>query len=366
MSQLGRISGPLLKDNLLRNGVNLTFSNFAGDPYLLKLDVDNRRIGIKDSNTGATDLQVDTDVKTVNLISQTSATIDNIRFTSNTVSTLTGSSLELIISPEQSDPLVLIDQMQSGDLDLKDNVIKNYQPNGDIRFSPTGQTRIFSNTQTTNDLNISGTINVSGTLTKNGNIVIGDNINEDTVDFNTDFSQDLLPGITGTYDLSSSSRRWRNAYVLNDTQITNLTQESITVSDQIQINWYATGATNEIYSLQSNDNVIISPDTGNTYVEDILINGNIINNTISNSVFSLGSTGIGYVRFMGTSGTGLPAGTTTERPTNLETGMLRWNTTIGRIEIYDGSVWYPATGPGAAIGFTEMEDLQTIYALAVG
>ena len=45
MSQLGRISGQLLKDNLTRNGHDLTF-----DIDLLHLDVTNRKIGIKKTN----------------------------------------------------------------------------------------------------------------------------------------------------------------------------------------------------------------------------------------------------------------------------------------------------------------------------
>ena len=38
---IGRISGPLLKANLLRQGVNLAFEN-----DLLVLDVNNNRVGI--------------------------------------------------------------------------------------------------------------------------------------------------------------------------------------------------------------------------------------------------------------------------------------------------------------------------------
>ena len=41
---IGRISGPLLKANLLREGVNLAFEN-----DLLYLDVNNNRIGINNA-----------------------------------------------------------------------------------------------------------------------------------------------------------------------------------------------------------------------------------------------------------------------------------------------------------------------------
>ena len=42
---VGRISGPLLKANLIRNGVDLAF-----ETDLLYLDVNNNRVGIKKSN----------------------------------------------------------------------------------------------------------------------------------------------------------------------------------------------------------------------------------------------------------------------------------------------------------------------------
>ena len=44
----GRISGPLLKSNLVRNGVNLAF-----ETDLLYLDVNNNRVGIKTANPQA-------------------------------------------------------------------------------------------------------------------------------------------------------------------------------------------------------------------------------------------------------------------------------------------------------------------------
>jgi len=41
---VGRISGPLLKQNLIRNGINLAF-----ETDLLYLDVNNQRIGTKNA-----------------------------------------------------------------------------------------------------------------------------------------------------------------------------------------------------------------------------------------------------------------------------------------------------------------------------
>ena len=50
MSQLGRIGGGVLKDNLERNGSNLNFKNSSGTTAILHLDVVNKRVGINNES----------------------------------------------------------------------------------------------------------------------------------------------------------------------------------------------------------------------------------------------------------------------------------------------------------------------------
>jgi hypothetical protein len=59
-AELGRISGPLLADNLVRNGIDLSFRNFQADPDLLYLNVVDGRIGVNTSTPGR---EVDVPVK---------------------------------------------------------------------------------------------------------------------------------------------------------------------------------------------------------------------------------------------------------------------------------------------------------------
>lgn len=54
---VGRISGPLLQENLLRNNINLNFKNTVSDTALIHLDVVNGKIAIA-GNTGTDDLHV--------------------------------------------------------------------------------------------------------------------------------------------------------------------------------------------------------------------------------------------------------------------------------------------------------------------
>jgi hypothetical protein len=55
--------------------------------------------------------------------------------------------------------------------------------------------------------------------------------------------------------------------------------------------------------------------------------------------------------FTGTGSLKVPNGTTAERDSSAETGMLRWNTTTGSTEVYDGSAW-GNIGGGAIISTT--------------
>ncbi|NBR25941.1 MAG: hypothetical protein EBU08_19595 [Micrococcales bacterium] len=46
----------------------------------------------------------------------------------------------------------------------------------------------------------------------------------------------------------------------------------------------------------------------------------------------------------GTGGLALPSGTTAERPSSPVTGLLRFNTTLGNYETYNGTKWVVVGG----------------------
>jgi hypothetical protein len=118
MSQLGRISGPLLDANLNRLGVDLTFRNYGADDDLLYLDVNNNRIGVN-KTPASHRAEIDGTTHTTNLIAPTSGDIATITLNGNTFSTDIVSTI--IIRPNQTSPLVTMDHMIAGDLDFKDN-----------------------------------------------------------------------------------------------------------------------------------------------------------------------------------------------------------------------------------------------------
>ena len=209
---IGRISGPLLKANLLRQGVNLAFEN-----DLLVLDVNNNRVGINLGLNGDVnnpilpqyDLDVGGTTQTQNLISTTSAQIANVNITGNTIST-TSNTLTL----GTGDNVVYQNRLIIDSLTLENNVISSNETNANIEFSPngTGTVEIFANT------NVTGDITATGNITADGNITIGD-ANTDNVTFNAEINSDIVPDVTNTYSLGSDpgtgGKQWADVYTQN-------------------------------------------------------------------------------------------------------------------------------------------------------
>jgi len=128
--ELGRISGPLLADNLKRNGVNLAF-----ETQLLYFDVVNNRIGI---NTSAPtrDLLVNGTTNTTNLLVTTTADLgSNFEISNSQIQNF----VDVInIVPDQSNnPVISIQNVLATDnLNFKNNTISATTPDTDVNVSP--------------------------------------------------------------------------------------------------------------------------------------------------------------------------------------------------------------------------------------
>ncbi len=79
MNFVGKISGPLLKENLIREGIDLAF-----ETDLIYLDVLNRKVGIK-TNSPTHDLTVNGTTRTGTLEVTTSATIGDVVISGNQI-----------------------------------------------------------------------------------------------------------------------------------------------------------------------------------------------------------------------------------------------------------------------------------------
>jgi hypothetical protein len=167
----------------------------------------------------------------------------------------------------------------------------------------------------------------------------------------------------------STARRWSQAHAPDWTNITTgawpgsgLRPQSAVVSDQLRLD----GDINKISAIQSNDDVLLLPDTGITRIESTQWQDNDITNLLNTPLTFASTAGIGYLRFMGDNGFVVPAGTSGERPSSPELGDTRWNVTEQYLECFDGSVYVVSTGGGEIVTQQFMEDLGFIYSAILG
>ena len=194
-TQIGRISGPLLKDNLLRDGVDLAF-----ETDLLYLDVNNNRIGIK-SDAPTRDFFVDNTINTTNLI------VDNNFLIASNLSVSASSSVSTTFGDLIFDNDIVATRLGVGNLEFDNNTITHQNTNNDIELRPdgTGIVKIF------NQLDVYGNIHSTGDITVDGNLIIGTD-SSDVIVFNSDVASNIVPDQTDTYKFGDNGRRWNNMY----------------------------------------------------------------------------------------------------------------------------------------------------------
>lgn len=220
MSQLGRISGPLLKANLLRDGVNLAF-----ETDLLYLDVINGRVGIKTA-TPTHELTVAGTTRTTNLEVTTQIDLATFSINSNTISS---SSSTINLVPSGSNPIVYQAKLVVDNLQLATNTIQVTQSNSDLNIttSGTGQVNVNSN------MLVSGNLHATGNITADGNILLGD-APTDSVTFNADIASNIVPDTNNAYTLGSDptagGHAWASAYI-HDINTSTITLDTASINN---------------------------------------------------------------------------------------------------------------------------------------
>ena len=196
---VGRISGPLLKSNLIRNGIDLAF-----ETDLLYLDVNNQRIGVK-TNAPQHELDVSGTTRTTNLTVSNRADIGDIDIVGNSISTPAE-----YLNLSTLDNVVYQNKLRVDSIDLEGNAISTNDSNANLELRPngTGSVEIFSN------LNVDGNIHATGNISADGNITIGD-ADTDNVVFNAEVASDIIPDETDTYQLGEVGKIWKDLYVNN-------------------------------------------------------------------------------------------------------------------------------------------------------
>ena len=199
---IGKISGPLLKENLLRDGIDLAF-----ETDLLYLDVTNKRVGIK-TTSPSHDFTVNGTARATNLEITNSADIGDITISGNQIYSNTSI---LNLSPAVGSHVVYQNKLIAGGIQIDGNNISVSSPiNGDLNItaSGTGSVRINS------DALVNGNLHATGTITADGDIQLGDN-DTDSITINADIASNIIPNVHDTYSLGTSSKRWADVWVQN-------------------------------------------------------------------------------------------------------------------------------------------------------
>jgi phage protein U len=198
---VGRISGPLLKANLLRQGVDLAF-----ETDLLYLDVKNLRIGVKTKNP-THDLHVNGSLRSTNLEVTDTAVIGQLTVETNNISS---SNTQLNLLPAGGEAVVYQTKLVVDSLDIENNTISANSSNTDlvIEAGAGGEVQIFSDTR------IEGDLHATGNISADGSIILGDT-DTDNITFNADVASNIIPNVTDTYNLGSADKRWNNLHVQN-------------------------------------------------------------------------------------------------------------------------------------------------------
>ena len=348
---IGRISGQLLKSNLLRAGENLAF-----ETDLLYLDVVNSRIGIK-TTSPTTDLDVNGHTRSTNLTVDTQLNVGDLHFTGNTITSDSGT---INFAAAAGEATVYHSRLQVDDLQLQGSTISTTVSNSSIEIDPngTGTVNIIANTNITGNLVVSGNVNATGNVVIGGNIQIGDALTDNIV-INASIRSDLVPETDNTYDLGSPTFRWRAIYV-NDFYTTALNVPTLDIGNLMFRD-------NEITTTTGLDLYIDGNGAGGVRLGNFRIVDNVITNVSTNAITQIAQTGTGYFKIQGTNGVVPPRGDDAQRPTAYAVlGMTRYNINSKALEVYDGITWASPAGSSGAVSETTANDISAAFAIMLG
>jgi len=348
---IGRISGQLLKSNLLRAGENLAF-----ETDLLYLDVVNSRIGIK-TTAPTTDLDVNGHTRSTNITVDNQLNIGNLHFTGNTI---TSDSNTINFAAAAGEATVYHSRLQIDDLQLQGSTISTTVSNSSIELDPngTGTVNIIANTNITGNLVVTGNVNATGNVVIGGNITIGDALTDNIV-INASIRSDLVPETDNTYDLGSPTYRWRAIYSYN-LYTTAMTVPTLDVGNLMFRD-------NEITTTTGLDLYLDGNGSGGVRLGNFKIVDNVITNVVSNAISQIVQSGTGYFKIQGTNGFVPPVGNNSQRPTAYAvTGMTRYNTNSKALEVWDGLTWASPAGSSGAVSVNQAEDIAVAAALYLG
>lgn len=231
MSQIGRIGGPVLSADLLRDGSDLAFETDL--LYLSVADLSNplKTVGLGVNNnspsqklqiTGTSYFTKSDPLFPTDWIIDTQAEFADLVFLTYKIQNPTGN---IVIRPNQSvDPKIVTNEIRTSKLKLVNSAISTLTSGDNIEITANGSGLVKFNTA---DVLLTGNLQVTGAVTWDGStITIGSN-DTDRVIFNADINSTILPDVNNLYTLGSTTKKWNTVYSKN---IDALTLEANTLT----------------------------------------------------------------------------------------------------------------------------------------
>jgi len=232
MPQLGRIGGPVLSADLLRDGSDLAFETDL--LYLSVTDLSNPLktvgLGIK-NNSPSQKLQITGTShfsRTNPLLSDwyvsTEADLANLVFLTYKIQNPTGN---IVIRPDQSvDPKIVTNEIRTAKLKLVNSAVSTLTSGDNIEITANGNGLVKFNTA---DVLLTGNLQVTGAVTWDGSTITLGSDDTDRVIFNADINSNILPDVNNLYTLGSTTKKWNTVYSKNIDALT-LEADSLTIN----------------------------------------------------------------------------------------------------------------------------------------
>jgi hypothetical protein len=319
---INKISGNILQDDLVR-GANLSVQG-----NLVFFDVANDRVGVLTSSP-QDEFNV-LGVANASNVRITSSVANGVFYADATQLALTdgnfawdGNTLSVIGNISSSNVTVL-GNIETNGLQANSAVLGNVSVgNIDVTGAVVVES-LTSNTFVTATGNVSGgNITTTGAVDAVGNVTGGNLI--------TAGEMTATGNITGG-NLAVGNVIQAGNLVLSGTQANSVlftNADNVVVTDS---NLVFDGSAFEIQGSMQVDNVTIDG-------TDISSDANLSVITANNGDLVFDIDGTGIAKFESTTSLGVPVGNTAQRPAVPDQGALRFNTSIGLVEVYDGVQW---------------------------
>ena len=236
VTNVGKISGQLLKANLTRTSDLLIDNTQTTSTPTLFIGHTNNRIGIK-TDSPTRELLVNGDTKIAGDSIQTnSMTVGNLTFNGVT-STVTASVGKINLNSSGSH---VFSELRTDNLAFTNSGIRSLG-GSDIKIYPGPGTGKFI---IPTDLKSYGGIHATGDITFDGSVFLGGDGSEDSLTIGADIHSNLIPDVTGTYDLGETGKRWGDVRLASMPGLTDVTIDNtislagVAVNLGIQNKWY--------------------------------------------------------------------------------------------------------------------------------